>query len=78
MTGDSTAVHLDVTADDREAEVKRLRALGAEPRRDFTDDGSWTWTVMADPDGNEFCVTDPWFPHGARSVSETDHRSMLR
>ena len=19
----------------------------------------WTWTVMTDPDGNEFCVTDP-------------------
>lgn len=55
----STTVHLDVTADDREAEVKRLTELGAEPRRDVTDDGSWTWTVMADPDGNEFCVTDP-------------------
>ena len=52
-------LHLDLTADDRRSEVRRLRDLGAVELRDITVDGGWTWTVMADPDGNEFCVTDP-------------------
>ena len=55
----SRQLHLDLTADDRPVEVKRLRGLGAREERSITVDGSWTWTVMADPDGNEFCVTDP-------------------
>jgi catechol 2,3-dioxygenase-like lactoylglutathione lyase family enzyme len=52
-------LHLDLTADDREAEVARLRALGAAEQRTVTVDAGWTWTVMTDPAGNEFCVTDP-------------------
>ena len=52
-------VHLDLTADDRLAEVARLSQLGAREQRSVTVDGDWTWTVMTDPDGNEFCVTDP-------------------
>ena len=52
-------VHLDLTADDRRAEVARLSQLGAREQRSVTVDGDWTWTVMTDPDGNEFCVTDP-------------------
>lgn len=52
-------MHLDLTADDRQAEIERLRGLGATEGRSFSMQGGWTWTVMADPDGNEFCVTDP-------------------
>jgi Glyoxalase-like domain len=52
-------LHLDLTAHDRRAEVVRLRNLGAEERGDVTVENDWTWTVMADPDGNDFCVTDP-------------------
>jgi catechol 2,3-dioxygenase-like lactoylglutathione lyase family enzyme len=52
-------VHLDLTADDREAEVRRLCALGAREERSVTVEDGWAWTVMTDPDGNEFCVTDP-------------------
>lgn len=53
------AVHVDVTADaDRAAEVARLVALGATEDRTHEQDG-FRWTVMRDPDGNEFCVTDP-------------------
>jgi hypothetical protein len=52
-------LHLDLTADDRDTEVARLRALGATEVRNVSVDGDWTWTVMTDPDGNEFCVTDP-------------------
>lgn len=44
-------VHLDLSATDAAAEVKRLCALGATVQAEH--DG---WTTMQDPDGNEFCV----------------------
>ncbi len=44
-------VHLDIGADDREAEVARLEGLGATMVETIR-----TWTVMRDPEGNEFCV----------------------
>lgn len=48
-------VHLDVLADDLDAEVARIGGLGAtEVRR--VEDGDYRWTVMADTEGNEFCV----------------------
>ena len=46
-------VHLDLRVTDRAAEVERLVALGASAGTTY-DDGAWT--VMADPEGNEFCV----------------------
>jgi predicted enzyme related to lactoylglutathione lyase len=49
-------MHLDLDADDREAEVQRLVALGATRLEDH-DDGT-RWTVMADPEGNEFCIIE--------------------
>ena len=48
-------VHLDVTAPDVDAEVARLVDLGATRVADMEEYG-YTWTVMTDPDGNEFCV----------------------
>jgi hypothetical protein len=48
-------LHLDFRPDDRDAEVERLVALGAT-RADVGQDGSETWVVLADPEGNEFCV----------------------
>ncbi len=45
-------VHLDLAADDRAAEVARLTGLGARVLTVHED-----WTTMADPDGNEFCVS---------------------
>ena len=47
-------IHLDVIAADRAALVKRLCEQGASVVQEF--DGS-TW--MRDPEGNDFCVTDP-------------------
>jgi predicted enzyme related to lactoylglutathione lyase len=47
-------MHLDLEAADREAEVERLLSLGASHLGDH-DEGV-RWTVMADPEGNEFCV----------------------
>ncbi|CAM5480852.1 Glyoxalase-like domain-containing protein OS=Streptomyces tendae OX=1932 GN=GUR47_17675 PE=4 SV=1 [Streptomyces tendae] len=50
-------VHLDVHAPDgrREEEVARLEALGASVQRQVKEPGG-EWVVMADPEGNEFCV----------------------
>jgi predicted enzyme related to lactoylglutathione lyase len=52
-------MHLDIEIADVDGEVRRLEALGArrlEPD-DRTEHGS-RWVVMADPEGNEFCVCD--------------------
>lgn len=48
-------VHLDLLADDREAEVQRLTGLGATVVARHDEAGE-SWTVMRDPYGNEFCV----------------------
>ena len=51
-------LHIDLVTQDRPAEVERLVGLGATTVRTVTDDASGVeWTVMTDPDGNEFCVT---------------------
>jgi hypothetical protein len=49
-------VHLDFRSEDRAAEVERLVGLGASEIATRSL-GSFTWTVMADPEGNEFCVS---------------------
>lgn len=46
-------IHLDIAATDRPAEVARLLGLGARPMREA--DG---YTVLRDPEGNQFCVID--------------------
>ncbi|MFF8830698.1 VOC family protein [Streptomyces sp. NPDC015131] len=50
-------LHLDLHAGPgrREAEVARLEGLGASSLRHVKEPGG-EWTVMADPEGNEFCV----------------------
>ena len=52
-------MHLDIDAGDIEAEASRLEALGARRLVDdpVTEHGT-TWILMADPEGNEFCVCD--------------------
>lgn len=53
-------LHLDLRPDDQTAEVARLEALGAT-HIDIgqSESASTTWVVMADPEGNEFCVLRP-------------------
>ena len=48
-------IHLDLVPDDQAAEVARLGALGAT-RASVGQTGRESWVVMADPEGNEFCV----------------------
>ena len=53
-------LHLDVApyrGEDPAAEVARLRQLGAVPAD--VGQGDVNWTVLADPEGNEFCVLSP-------------------
>jgi hypothetical protein len=50
-------VHVDLGADDREAEIARLIGLGATRGETHTmPEYNVTWTVMRDPEGNELCV----------------------
>ena len=50
-------LHFDVNATDRDqdAELERLLKLGARPA-DVGQTGEETWRVLADPEGNEFCL----------------------
>jgi predicted enzyme related to lactoylglutathione lyase len=52
-------MHLDLLVDNLQAEVTRLRGLGAATitpaaREEFGQ----RWLVLADPEGNEFCVAE--------------------
>lgn len=51
-------LHIDLaphTSDDRDAEIARLLDRGAM-RVDIGQPPDVSWTVLADPEGNEFCV----------------------
>jgi catechol 2,3-dioxygenase-like lactoylglutathione lyase family enzyme len=57
-------LHLDLRTRQLEPEVQRVRAAGAtvlsaEPMVEF----DYSWQVLADPDGNEFCVVQPPSAH---------------
>lgn len=51
---DNNRVHLDVEVANRSAEVERLKQAGATVDRVLP-----TYTVMRDPEGNQFCLVDP-------------------
>ncbi|MFF9625247.1 VOC family protein [Streptomyces griseosporeus] len=51
-------LHLDFRPVDQQAEVDRLLALGAR-HADVGQTGEEPWVVLADPEGNEFCVLAP-------------------
>jgi hypothetical protein len=48
-------LHLDLRPQDQAAEVDRLIGLGAK-RVDIGQGDDVSWVVLADPEGNEFCV----------------------
>ncbi|MDF2822901.1 MAG: glyoxalase [Mycobacterium sp.] len=56
LTPGKNRIHVDFSASDMEQEVARLVALGAteHDRQSFGDD--FQWVVLADPDGNLFCI----------------------
>lgn len=65
--------HLDLFVEDVDAEVKRLADLGATVLRDeVLDDDVFRTIVMADPEGNEFCVVASRPRRGGPPKGQTD------
>ena len=55
--GAKNRMHLDILATDLDAEATRLTQLGARrARADVVVEHGLRWIVMADPEGNEFCI----------------------
>ena len=50
-------IHLDLKPTDQGAEVERVKALGATEVD--IGQGDVSWVVLADPEGNEFCILRP-------------------
>ncbi|KPI10208.1 Glyoxalase-like domain containing protein [Actinobacteria bacterium OK074] len=84
-TAAKNRVHLDLatTSAAHQAElVARLKALGATPAD--VGQGHVPWTVLSDPEGNEFCVLEPregyrdTGPIAAVVVDCADPRAMAR
>jgi predicted enzyme related to lactoylglutathione lyase len=62
--GSKNRVHLDLRTPDLESETSRVRDLGARVvTSEPLQEAGWTWHVLADPDGNEFCVIQPPAAH---------------
>ena len=57
LTPGKVRLHVDVSPTDRDqdAELERLLTLGAT-RADVGQSGDESWHVLADPEGNEFCL----------------------
>ncbi len=51
-------LHLDTFVDDLDAAVARIEELGGSFLEDH-EIGGFAWKVMADPEGNEFCIAVP-------------------
>lgn len=58
-------LHLDFHPDDQSAEVDRLVSLGAH--RANIGQGDLPWVVLADPEGNEFCILESKHPTDSRA-----------
>jgi predicted enzyme related to lactoylglutathione lyase len=52
-------MHLDIQVTDVAPEVERLLALGARVVQPAHDDNGYLTAILADPQGNEFCVIAP-------------------
>jgi predicted enzyme related to lactoylglutathione lyase len=48
-------MHVDLAAEDPAAEIDRLVTLGAT-KLEYREGLGTSWTVMLDPEGNEFCI----------------------
>ena len=51
-------IHLDLYAEDQAAEVERLKGLGATEVHWDRQPADADYVIMADPEGNRFCVID--------------------
>jgi predicted enzyme related to lactoylglutathione lyase len=61
-------LHLDLRTASLESEVERILGLGASLLTGHpVIEHGWRWHILADPDGNEFCVLQP--PAGSPATS---------
>ena len=61
-------LHLDLRTGSLESEVERILGLGASLLTGHpVIEHGWRWHILADPDGNEFCVLQP--PAGSPATS---------
>ncbi len=61
-------LHLDLRTASLEEEAKRIIGLGASLLTGHpVSEHGWRWHILADPDGNEFCVLQP--PAGSLATS---------
>ncbi|MEW2067227.1 VOC family protein [Streptomyces sp. NPDC007346] len=63
-------VHVDISSPDPAAEQQRVEALGGRRLEEYADGG---FLVMADPEGNEFCV----IPEGSVGMDERGRAHYL-
>lgn len=61
---DNNRVHFDIEVGDRAGEVERLKQTGATVDRVLP-----TYTVMRDPEGNQFCLVDPKVPQAIEAAA---------
>ncbi|MET8575140.1 VOC family protein [Streptomyces sp. NPDC005012] len=66
-------VHVDITASDPAAEQRRIEGLGGRRLHEYDDGG---FLVMADPEGNEFCVI-PDGPDGSVGLDDEGRAHYL-
>ena len=54
-------LHFDVAVDHVDAATARIQGLGGRrvPRDDYHENG-YSWRLMEDPEGNEFCLVYDW------------------
>ncbi|MGK5449910.1 VOC family protein [Streptomyces radiopugnans] len=64
-------VHLDITSPDPAAERRRIESLGGRWLPRYTEEGGFL--VMADPEGNEFCV----IPRGTIDLDDEGRAGYL-
>ena len=70
-------MHLDVDATDIHAEARRLSALGATRVSDTASrEHGTTWILMADPEGNEFCICDGGNPTVDQNLADDQGSSL--
>ena len=57
QTSTKDRLHIDIiVGDEIVAETARLRGLGATPVSELIEEVGTSWIVLADPEGNEFCL----------------------
>jgi hypothetical protein len=64
-------LHIDLRPDDHDREVARAEALGAT-RIDIGQGDDKTWVVLADPEGNEFCILRAFTPEELAAQEEDE------